>query len=82
MGSSVSFPPLSVATRDGDLDEVQTLINSGASVNIKDADNWTPLHWAVANCSVSMVECLIRAGEVEAGRMESEPCMIPPQPVL
>ena len=40
------WSPLHVATVDGHLDVVDTLVRAGAQVNMPDWDQWTPLHYA------------------------------------
>ena len=43
-------------------DVVHTLIEHGATVNIRDADLWTPLHAAVACGNVELVKYLVQHG--------------------
>lgn len=43
-------------------DVVETLINHGADLDIKDADLWTPLHAAVACGNYDLVRFLVEQG--------------------
>eukprot|EP00438_Fugacium_kawagutii_P027031 Skav201242 [mRNA] locus=scaffold3106:34371:40212:- [translate_table: standard] len=60
---------LQVAVRNSDLDGVKAAIEAGAdvnlgqqSVNVEDADGWTPLMWAALHQSLDMVQLVIRHG--------------------
>ena len=54
--------PLHIATRSGQEQTVQLLIEKGASVNAKDNGGWTPLYRAVESGNRNMVELLISNG--------------------
>ena len=43
-------------------DVVHVLVDNGATLNIKDADLWTPLHAAVACGNVDLVKYLVEHG--------------------
>lgn len=53
---------LVLAARNGDLAEVQRLINAGASVNVIDESGTTPLHWAAFGGHQRVVKELIAEG--------------------
>jgi ankyrin repeat protein len=50
------------AVQAGDLDLVESLIQSGTSVHYKDKNGQTPLHYAVGRGSTKCVECLLNYG--------------------
>ena len=54
--------PLHIATRSGQEQTVQLLIEKGASVNAKDKGGWTPLYCAVESGYKNIVELLISNG--------------------
>lgn len=54
---------LLAASKDGDIEEIKRLIDSGADVNARDLDTWqTPLHWAPIWGQTDMAKILIDAG--------------------
>lgn len=53
---------LHLATREGNLNKVKSLIQNGAKVNIKDNDGSNPLHWAAHNGYSSIVKLLLENG--------------------
>ena len=60
--------PIIDATKRGDIEEVQTLIQQGADVNESYGDGMTALHWAAERGDLMVAEVLIAAGaSVEAG---------------
>jgi len=60
--------PIIDATKRGDIEEVQTLIQQGADVNEAYGDGMTALHWAAERGDLMVAEVLIAAGaSVEAG---------------
>ena len=48
--------PLHLAVGSGNLDMVKFLVEKGADINAKRADQGTPLHWA---CSAGFTECVM-----------------------
>jgi ankyrin repeat protein len=60
--SAAGDPPLVVAARDGDYDEVRTLLTRRADVNEPARDGSTALLWAVYHSDLPMVRALIAAG--------------------
>jgi len=54
--------PLFYAAQDGDLPIVQTLIQSGASVNLQDKNKETPLHFAARSSQAEAARVLIDHG--------------------
>ena len=60
--NSQGFSALHEAAFEGELARVETLVNCGASVNIKDLDSWTPLHAAVLGGNLHCVSFLARNG--------------------
>jgi ankyrin repeat protein/beta-lactamase regulating signal transducer with metallopeptidase domain len=61
-GESRSAESLHHAARDGDLEQVKTLIARGANVNTVDKDDLTPLYWAALKGHRDVVEFLLRKG--------------------
>jgi len=60
--------PIIDATKRGDVEEVQALIQQGADVNEAYGDGMTALHWAAERGDLMVAEVLIAAGaSVEAG---------------
>ena len=60
--------PIIDATKRGDVEEVQALIQQGADVNEAYGDGMTALHWAAERGDLRVAEVLIAAGaSVEAG---------------
>jgi len=60
--------PIIDATKRGDIEEVQALIQQGADVNEAYGDGMTALHWAAERGDLRVAEVLIAAGaSVEAG---------------
>jgi len=53
------MPALTIAAACGFVDTAQTLIKAGASVNQSDGDKITPLHYAVSQRHLPMVELLL-----------------------
>ena len=47
------------AAKEGKLDKVQKLIDDGADVNLKDSDEWTPLHHVATKGHIETVKSLI-----------------------
>jgi len=50
------------ACEAGDVEKVKQLLKKKASVNLKDKNNWTPLHCAASAKSLEIVRLLIKAG--------------------
>ncbi len=53
--SNLKVFPIHTAAMTGRTKIVALLIGHGANVNVKDARNWTPLHWAAAVCNDEMI---------------------------
>ena len=53
---------LNIAVRGSTIEAVKLLIDNGANVNVKDSDDWTPLHSAVQLVRKEIVELLIAKG--------------------
>ena len=59
----ISFAgPIHDAAERGDLAAVQVELDNGEKINVKDMDNWTPLHIAVRFDHEELVELLIANG--------------------
>lgn len=50
------------AVRQGNIEEVSSLIQSGAKVDVRDKGGMTPLHHAAKQANIEMVELLIKVG--------------------
>merc|ERR550514_2412950 len=50
------------AARDGDLEYIEELLEAGADVNEKSANELTPLHWAAIQGHHHVVDVLLEAG--------------------
>lgn len=68
-GLTTGITPLMIAANRGDVETVKLLIAAGADLNARDgararsdADNWTPLHYAVKGKHSNVVFELIQAG--------------------
>lgn len=61
-GPAPTNTPVADAARDDRVDEVRTLLRSGADVNAAHGDGMTPLHWAAENGNAELAEVLIYAG--------------------
>src|SRR5262245_21020228 len=53
---------LAKATRDGELKAVRAQLDAGVDVNVRDADDNTPLHLAAIYAGPECVELLIKQG--------------------
>jgi len=60
------------AAKNGDVDEVRSLITIGASVNVVDKDGSTPLHLAAANGYTRVVSALIQAEGINIYAKDNE----------
>ncbi|MBC8468650.1 MAG: ankyrin repeat domain-containing protein [Planctomycetes bacterium] len=60
--SDTSDVTLHDAVRNGDINQVQSLLSQGADVNLKNRMSWTPLHTAVQNRRQEIVELLVTKG--------------------
>ena len=54
--------PVADAAMRGDMDEVRTLLRSGADVNAAQGDGMTALHWAAEAGNAELAEVLVFAG--------------------
>lgn len=70
--------PLIAAVRDGDVNKVRELIDSGADVNEPGEQGWTPLNWAAGKGNLELVTLLIEKGAdvFKVGRDQRTPQMI------
>ena len=67
-GLASSSDPIVEAAREGDVDAVRHLIESGADVNVAGGDGMTPLHWAAEHGDLEITRLLLEAGaDVAAG---------------
>ena len=67
-GFASSSDPIVEAAREGDVDAVRHLIESGADVNVAGGDGMTPLHWAAEHGDLEITRLLLEAGaDVAAG---------------
>ncbi len=57
-------PTLIEAVKAGDRQAIQTLLRQRGTLNVREADGMTALHWAVRANDVAIVKMLIRAGAV------------------
>ncbi|CAM9182111.1 unnamed protein product [Chrysoparadoxa australica] len=55
-------PPLTTASRDGNLDRVKELLGGGSPVDEEDSIGWTPLMWSSFGGHIECSEALIAAG--------------------
>jgi hypothetical protein len=57
--------PLSWAAHNGHFNAVKVLLDHGADINFKDAQDNTPLHWAAYNAHADVIKLLISRGANE-----------------
>ena len=50
------------ASEKGNMSITKYLLDTGVDKNVRDEDNWTPLHWAVWGNNYEIVELLLEAG--------------------
>lgn len=50
------------AAQEGDLEKVKRWIENGKSVDAKDDDERTPIHWAASNGKENIVDFLLEKG--------------------
>lgn len=62
MGHAWADIPLVEAARDGDLEQVKTLIDSGVPVDSRGEDGYTALMWAARNGHLPVVRYLLKYG--------------------
>lgn len=48
------------AVQKGKVDIAEVLINAGANINLPDKDGWSPLHMAVLNQDINMVDLILK----------------------
>lgn len=60
--SLLQLTPLCIAVNNGHYDLVKWFIDQGASINKKDANGWTPLHWSIANWKSHITQLLLEHG--------------------
>ena len=56
------LPPLHQAAKDGNVQQIQTLLSNHARINRRDQYDRTPLHWATLGGHTEVVKALIVAG--------------------
>lgn len=62
-----------VSAREGEVDDILKNIDDGVSVNLRDSEGRTPLHWAVDRGHLKIVEILInRSADVNAKDNEGQ----------
>ncbi|WOL00026.1 hypothetical protein Cni_G08739 [Canna indica] len=71
--TDLKLEPIHVFAREGEPDELLALIANGASVNSRDSEGRTPLHWAVDRGHIGVVEILLnKNGDVNAQDNEGQ----------
>ncbi|XP_021909327.1 acyl-CoA-binding domain-containing protein 2 [Carica papaya] len=58
-GNDLKMEAIHAIAREGQLDHLVKCIESGVSVNVKDSEGRTPLHWAVDRGHINIVEALV-----------------------
>lgn len=58
-GNESKMDAIHAFAREGDIDQLLKCIESGVSVNLKDSEGRTPLHWAVDRGHLGVVELLL-----------------------
>lgn len=59
---AIQLPPVCAFAKEGMLDEVQNLLQSGVDPNTQDGRGWCPLMWATAEGHQEIVELLLEHG--------------------
>ena len=62
MAAAPAESPVADAAQRGDVEQVRSLLRSGADPNAAQADGMTALHWAAMNDEVEIAEVLLYAG--------------------
>ncbi|KAF5175287.1 Acyl-coa-binding domain-containing protein [Thalictrum thalictroides] len=57
--TKVELHDIHASSRDGEIDNLLKFIDSGISINLKDSEGRTPLHWAVDRGNLKAVELLV-----------------------
>ncbi|KAJ4951083.1 hypothetical protein NE237_027915 [Protea cynaroides] len=66
-GNELKMEAIHACAREGEMDSLLKLIDSGVSVNLKDSEGRTPLHWSVDRGHLNIVELLVsRNADVNA----------------
>ncbi|XP_043717468.1 acyl-CoA-binding domain-containing protein 1-like [Telopea speciosissima] len=72
-GNDLKMEAIHACAREGEIDSLLKDIASGVSVNLKDSDGQTPLHWAVDRGHLNIVELLVsRNADVNAKDNEGQ----------
>jgi len=64
----LTSPPLILATQNGDLETVKTLIQAGAQTSVTDRSGRTALHWAASTGNIPIINCLLVAGAINKNK--------------
>ena len=68
VGMTTTEAPVADAAMHGDIEEVRSLLRSGADVNAAQGDGMTALHWAAQTGDRQLAEVLVYAGaRLDAG---------------
>ncbi|XP_042481321.1 acyl-CoA-binding domain-containing protein 1-like [Macadamia integrifolia] len=71
--NELKMESIHASAREGEIDSLLKDIASGVSVNLKDSDGQTPLHWAVDRGHLNIVELLVsRNADVNAKDSEGQ----------
>ncbi|GAV89097.1 ACBP domain-containing protein/Ank_2 domain-containing protein [Cephalotus follicularis] len=72
-GTELKMDAIHAFAREGEVDNLLKCIDSGISVNLRDSEGQTPLHWAVDRGHFNIIEALIsRNADVDAKDNEGQ----------
>ena len=78
-GFASSSDPIVEAAKDGDIETVRHLIESGADVNVAGGAGMTPLHWAAERGDLEITRLLLESGPTwlrGPGSVPTLPCIL------